>query len=62
MGFYPGPARRSGADAALCVPDFRYSDSTFTFTYTGGAKRYFFQIVPVCKTSINLWYATKAMG
>lgn len=28
--------------AALCLSDFRYSDSTFTFTYIGGSKRYFF--------------------
>lgn len=29
-------------NAALCLSDFRYSDSTFTFTYIGGSKRYFF--------------------
>uniref|UniRef100_A0A663N7S3 Uncharacterized protein n=1 Tax=Athene cunicularia TaxID=194338 RepID=A0A663N7S3_ATHCN len=25
-------------NAALCLSDFRYSDSTFTFTYIGGSK------------------------
>uniref|UniRef100_A0A8C0C0B0 Uncharacterized protein n=1 Tax=Buteo japonicus TaxID=224669 RepID=A0A8C0C0B0_9AVES len=29
-------------NAARCISDFRYSDSTFTFTYIGGSKRYFF--------------------
>uniref|UniRef100_A0A8B9MEY1 Poly(ADP-ribose) polymerase family member 8 n=1 Tax=Accipiter nisus TaxID=211598 RepID=A0A8B9MEY1_9AVES len=30
------------AEKDCLFADFRYSDSTFTFTYTGGSKRYFF--------------------
>uniref|UniRef100_A0A8C4XKI3 Protein mono-ADP-ribosyltransferase PARP8 n=2 Tax=Telluraves TaxID=3073808 RepID=A0A8C4XKI3_FALTI len=30
------------AEKDCLFADFRYSDSTFTFTYIGGSKRYFF--------------------
>uniref|UniRef100_A0A8C0LGY3 Poly(ADP-ribose) polymerase family member 8 n=1 Tax=Canis lupus dingo TaxID=286419 RepID=A0A8C0LGY3_CANLU len=38
--------QKSRAEKDCLFADFRYSDSTFTFTYVGGPKRYLCELAP----------------